>query len=224
MPRKTFKAVSYLRTSSATNVGTDKGSDRRQRDAINSFAKRAGFEIVEEFYDPGVSGSDAIEGRLGFAALLDRIESNGSRTVIVEDASRFARDLVTQELGILVLIDRGVTVLTSSGDDLTQTDDPMKVAMRQIAGAFAQLEKARLVAKLKAARQRKRQATGRCEGRKPLTETHPETVALARKLRRKTKAGRRSLRAIATELAAQGHLNEMGKPYNPKSVLAMLPT
>jgi DNA invertase Pin-like site-specific DNA recombinase len=43
-------------------------------------------------------------------------------------------------------------VLTASGDDLTNTDDPMNVAMRQIAGAFAQLEKARLVAKLKAAR------------------------------------------------------------------------
>ncbi len=34
----------------------------------------------------------------------------------------------------------------------------MKVAMRQITGAFSQLEKARLVAKLKAARDRKREA------------------------------------------------------------------
>jgi hypothetical protein len=31
-------------------------------------------------------------------------------------------------------------------DDLSETNDPMKVAMRQIAGTFAQLEKARLVA------------------------------------------------------------------------------
>ena len=31
-----------------------------------------------------------------------------------------------------------------------------------------------------------------------------------------------SLRAIASELAAQGHLNERGRPFNPKSVLAML--
>jgi hypothetical protein len=41
-----------------------------------------------------------IETRPGFASLLDRIEGNGVRTVIVEDASRFARKLVTQELGI----------------------------------------------------------------------------------------------------------------------------
>jgi DNA invertase Pin-like site-specific DNA recombinase len=146
------KALAYLRTSSMANVGTDKDSDRRQRAAIASFARLAGIQIVEEFYDPGVSGADPIETRPGFSALLDRIEGNGVRLVLVEDASRFARDLVTQELGVLALIERGVRVLTASGDDLTNTDDPFKIAMRQIAGAFAQLEKARLVSKLKGAR------------------------------------------------------------------------
>jgi hypothetical protein len=43
---------------------------------------------------------------------LDKIEDNGMRVVIVEDASRFARELVTQELGIIALIKRGVRVLT----------------------------------------------------------------------------------------------------------------
>jgi DNA invertase Pin-like site-specific DNA recombinase len=129
------KALAYLRTSSAANVGTDKDSDKRQRAAIAAFAKSHGFQIIEEFCDPGVSGADPIETRPGFTALLDRIEGNGVRTVVVEDASRFARDLVTQELGVLALIGRGVRVLTASGDDLTNTDDPFKVAMRQIAEA-----------------------------------------------------------------------------------------
>ena len=75
------------------------------------------------------------------------------RTVIVEDASRFARELVTQELGIIALIKRGVRVLTASGDDLTDSSDPSRKMMRQIAGSFAEYEKARLVAKLKAARE-----------------------------------------------------------------------
>jgi DNA invertase Pin-like site-specific DNA recombinase len=70
----------------------------RQRHAIQGFAKRAGFGIVEEFYDAAVSGADPIETRAGFASLLDRIEGNGVRTVIVEDASRFARELMAQEL------------------------------------------------------------------------------------------------------------------------------
>src|SRR5215218_7422820 len=111
------KAVAYLRTSSSTNVGPDKESEPRQRAATRAFARRARIEIVDEFRDPAISGADPIETRPGFSALLDRIEANGVRTVLVEDASRFARDLVTQELGILALIGRRVRVLTASGDD-----------------------------------------------------------------------------------------------------------
>jgi DNA invertase Pin-like site-specific DNA recombinase len=69
-----------------------------------------------------VSGADPIEQRPGFAALLDHIEGNGVRTVVVEDASRFARDLITQELGILALIARGVTVLTATGRGRPSSD------------------------------------------------------------------------------------------------------
>ena len=46
------------------------------------------------------------------------------------------------------MIHRGVKVICANGDDLTVTDDPMRTAMRQFAGVFSQLEKARLVAKL----------------------------------------------------------------------------
>jgi Resolvase, N terminal domain len=91
--------------------------------------------------DPGVSGADPIEVRPGFSALLDRIEGNGVHTVIVEDASRFVRELVTQELGIIALIKRGVRVLTASGDDLTDSSDPSRKMMRQIAGSFAEIRK-----------------------------------------------------------------------------------
>jgi DNA invertase Pin-like site-specific DNA recombinase len=149
------KAVACMRTSSAANVGADKDSDKRQRAAIEGFAKPAGFALVDEYNDAAVSGADPIETRPGFAALLDRIEGNGVRTVIVEDASRFARELMTQELGIMALISRGVRVLTASGDDLTDSSDPSRKMMRQIAGAFHEYEKARLVAKLRAARDRK---------------------------------------------------------------------
>ena len=217
-------ALAYLRTSSAVNVGTDKDSEKRQRHAIQGFAKRAGFGIVDEFYDAAVSGADPIETRAGFAALLDRIEGNGVRTVIVEDASRFARELMAQELGITLLISRGVQLLTASGDDLTASDDPTRKMMRQIAGAFAEYEKARLVSKLRHARERVRQEKGKCEGRKPHGELRPEAVALAKRLHRASpKTGRRmSLRKIAAALAEAGHLNERGQPFNPKSIVAMV--
>jgi DNA invertase Pin-like site-specific DNA recombinase len=221
--KEKIKALAYLRTSSAANVGTDKDSDKRQRAAIAAFAKAHGFQIIEEFCDPGVSGADPIETRPGFTALLDRIEGNGVRTVVVEDASRFARDLVTQELGVLALIGRGVRVLTASGDDLTNTDDPFKVAMRQIAGAFAQLEKARLVAKLKGARERKRATGVKVEGRKSYAEMRPEMVRLAKRLHRYPVNGkRRSLRDVSSALAQAGFLTRTGRPFTAEAVSRMV--
>jgi DNA invertase Pin-like site-specific DNA recombinase len=186
------EAVAYLRTSSAANVGADKDSEARQRAAIESFAKHAGYAVVETFRDPAVSGADALDVRPGFRALLERIVGNSVRVVIVEDASRFARTLMVQEAGIATLDGLGVRVLTSRGDDLTDSDDEMRVAMRQIAGVFSQLEKTRLVKKLKGARERKRQAglrktlegQGKCEGRKAHAEKRPEIVAEAKRLRR----------------------------------------
>src|SRR5262249_5332666 len=94
--------------------------------------------------------------------------------------------------------------------------------MRQIAGTFAQLEKARLVAKLRGARDRKRAATGKCEGRKSLAERDPELVRQAKRLRRRSPKGRqRSLREISAELAELGHLNAGGNPFSPSSVKSM---
>lgn len=223
---KMVSAVAYLRTSSAANVGAGNDSETRQRIAINAFAKRAGFTIEAEFNDPAVSGADPIETRPGFAALLDKIESNGVRTVIVEDASRFARQLVVQEAGIIALVDRGVRVLTASGDDLTETNNAYKIAMRQIAGVFAQLEKARLVGKLKAARDRKRATGVKVEGRKKIREREggAAIVAEAKQLyRRSPKTGdRRSLREVSAELARRGHLNGKGNPFSASAVKGML--
>lgn len=221
MAKELKKAVGYMRTSSTANVGNDKDSAKRQRLAIEAFAKENGFQVVDWYYDAGVSGTVSLEARPGFAAMLDRIESNGVRTVIVEDSTRFARGMLVQELGVLMLQGRGVRVLAVNGDDLTETADPFKVAMRQVATAFAQLEKARLVAKLAAARKRKKEAVGKCEGRKGLAVTHPEAVAMARKLHAARK-GRPSLREISKQLEAEGFVNERGAPFAAKSIAAML--
>ena len=40
--------------------------------------------------------------------------------------------------------------------------------------------------------------------------------------RKRPKAGQMSLRAISAALATKGVVNERGKPYNPKSISAML--
>jgi hypothetical protein len=83
-----------------------------------------------------------------------------------------------------------------------------------VLAAIAEFEKTTLVAKLAAARRRKRAATGeKVEGCKSHSELRPDVVKLAKALARmKPKGKKLSLRAISTELAAQGFQNERGKP------------
>ena len=223
MAREFKLAVAYLRTSSATNVGADKDSDKRQRAAIEAYAKRAGFTLVDEYYDKAVSGADRVDTRPGFREMLQRLASNGAKTIIVESPDRFARDLAVQLAGHDMLKNLGISIIPASAPDFFIEDTPTAVLVRQVLGAIAQFEKASTVAKLAGARKRKRECEGRCEGRKPLSKTRPEVVALARKLRRrKPKGGQLSLRRVAGELAARGFLNERGKPYAAKSVASML--
>jgi len=62
---------------------------------------------------------------------------------------------MAQELGIILLISRGVRLLTAFGDDLTASDDPTRKMMRQIAGPARHLSRIRvrrrLVARLEVA-------------------------------------------------------------------------
>ena len=214
-------AIAYLRTSSDTNVGADKDSDKRQRAAIARFAKASGYQITDEFYDDDVKGDVEVLSRPGFSALMDRIESNGVRTVIVEDAGRFARKLTVQEMAIEALTRDGVTVFTASGENLTDSDDPHRVAMRQMKGVFYQLDKAILIRRLKAARDRKSKELGRkIDVRKTVDVVYPEATQRAKYLRRYKKM---SLREIASTLASEGHTTRgKGTPFIPKIVKSMI--
>src|SRR5208337_5238395 len=97
--KELIKAIAYFRTSSATNVGEDKDTLKRQRAAVEAFARAAGYELIAEYRDDAVKGSDPVDQRPGFAAMLKHIAGNGVRMIIVETANRFARDLITQETG-----------------------------------------------------------------------------------------------------------------------------
>ena len=218
---KNIAAVAYFRTSSAANVGADKDSEARQRDAVSAYAKHARMTIAAEFYDAAVSGADPVDTRPGFTDLLAYCDAHGVGVVLVETANRFARDLAVQLTGHALMRERGIELVPVDAPTYFTDPSPTAEMVRQILGAVSQFEKASLVAKLRHARDRKREETGRCEGRKPVPEA---VVAEARRLaRRNPKTGeKRSLRAIAAELAALGHLGPSGKPYFPASVAHML--
>jgi DNA invertase Pin-like site-specific DNA recombinase len=221
--RNPVQAVAYLRTSSAANVGADKDSEKRQRAAIEGYAKRAGIEIVETFYDPAVSGADPVDARPGFAAMLKRIEGNGVCTIVVETASRFARDLMVQEVGYAMLKERGVDLIATDSPSSFLDDTPTAKLIRQVLGAITEFDKAMTVAKLRGARDRLRATGVKVEGRKSHAELNPELVRQAKRLRRRSPKGhQRSLREISAALSDIGFRNSSGRPFSASSIKAMI--
>jgi DNA invertase Pin-like site-specific DNA recombinase len=174
-------------------------------------------EIVGDEYDAAVSGADALEVREGFQRLLERIAAKRVRTILVETANRFARDLIVQEKGFRHLRSIGVELIAVDAPGTFLEDTPTACFIRQILGAVAEHDKTTTVAKLKAARDRVKRRTGKCEGRKSLTEMRPEVAARAKAL-----AKGRSLRHIAEALAAEGFVSASGRAYQPGVVKGLI--
>jgi len=219
------KAVSYLRVSGKGQVRGD--GLPRQREVVQRFARSKGLVVVQEFTDEGVSGTKELEGRAGLAALLDLLERDGVRLVLVERADRLARDLVIGEVILGRFRQLGVEVVSAdSGTELTVgDDDPTRKLIRQVLGAVAEYDKAVTVLKLRAARDRVRLARGRCEGRKPfgLRPGEADVLELIRNLHRKPRAGpRRSCGEIADELNRRGLPTRTGAKWSRGVVWALL--
>lgn len=213
------QAVSYVRVSGKGQVDGD--GPERQREVIARYAKGAGLTVLQEFSDLGVSGTTELADRPGLAALIDRIESNGVRTVIVERADRLARDLMVQEVILSQFAKIGARIVTADAVDLTSSEDPTRRLIRQVLGAVAEFEKNVLVLKLRAARERKRARGERVEGVKPYGHLPAERAVIdrMRQLRRKPPKGQRmSVAAIAAHLNAEGHRNRAGRVWSPQMV------
>jgi DNA invertase Pin-like site-specific DNA recombinase len=191
---------------------------------IETFAKSSRYVIAAWFYDAAVSGADPIETRPGFASALARIAGNGVRTIIVETASRFARDLMVQEVGFAMLKDLGVTLIAADSPSSFLDDGPTSKLIRQILGAVAEFNKAMTVAKLKGARDRARRQHGKCEGRKSYAEREggQALIAAARELRTNADGRAPSLRNVAAMLAERGFVTPSGRPYSASAIVSML--
>jgi DNA invertase Pin-like site-specific DNA recombinase len=192
------KAFSYLRVSGLGQV--DRDGFPRQRESIAAYAKARRIELVGEFRDEAVRGSTDWDARDQLTALLACLDANGVRLVLVERADRIARDLMVAEVLLQQFRERGVQVIeTEGGQDLTVADgEPTRVLIRQVLAAVAQFDKTCLVRKLRAARDRKRRETGRCEGPRPYGALPGEREAVERI--KELRAGKLSFRQIADAL------------------------
>ena len=179
----------YYRTSSATNVGTNKDSKHRQRHSVFSYTDSKGLNVVREFYDKGVSGTLDVLNRPSFMEMLNYCEENKVSTIVFESACRMSRDLITMETGFQYLTSLGYKLISVSNPDTFIEDTPTSTMIRQVLGVISQFEKSNLVKKLKVARDRKsklnkskgivdRNMNGKCGGKKRLSEKHPELAKM----------------------------------------------
>ena len=210
-----MRAYGYLRVSGAGQIDGD--GFTRQQEEIERHAKAAGIEIVRFYHEEGVSGTASESDRPAFQEMVSAILKNGVRAIIIEGLDRLAREYRIQESLVIYLASKGITLISArTGEDVTEAmqADPMRKALIQMQGIFSELEKSLLVKKLKAARDRKRKETGKCEGRKSLKDGKLNTWREIKRLYRKPRMGkRRSYREIAEALNAQGHTTMAGKPF-----------
>lgn len=82
----------YLRLSKDDDNLKESSSISNQRKLLQEYAQKAGFNIVAEFCDDGVSGTTF--ERPGFKQLIQAIEDGLINLVLVKDLSRLGRDYI----------------------------------------------------------------------------------------------------------------------------------
>jgi DNA invertase Pin-like site-specific DNA recombinase len=210
----TIKAFGYVRVSGKDQVNGD--GFTRQEQAIRKYAKAHKITLADVYKDT-ISGTKELANREGLAALWARLDANGVRMVLVEKMDRVARDQYIGEGILREFAKRGVAVIEcESGNDLTTGGDPTRKFIRQVLGAVAELDKTFIVNKLKAARDRKRDETGRCEGRKPYG-TRPGEAPVIDRIKALRSDGK-SLREVAAILDAENAPTRTGAHWSAMAV------
>jgi len=196
------KAFSYLRVSGKGQIAGD--GFPRQRESINNYCLHNDIEIEREFVEKGVSGTKDAFDRIALTELFVALKANGVKLVLVETATRLARDLMISEILLGEFRKIGVKVISTEDEtDLTvEDDDPTKKLVRQILGAVSEWDKSIVVQKLRAARMRIKISKGKCEGRKSYPNTPAEQIIVQQMLALK-KVGN-SMTEIARRLNLQG--------------------
>jgi site-specific DNA recombinase len=215
-------AFSYLRVSSKGQISGH--GFARQGETVNTYARENGYEVQETFRD-AFTGTEA--DRPEFNRMVAAILANGVRTILLESLDRLARDVMVQSLLLAKLAQHGIKLINCvTGEDVTasMSEDPMRKALIQIQSVFSELEKSRLVGKLRRARQAKKAETGKCEGRKAFGEKQGEReiIDLMRSLRRKRCGRRLSFAKIARELNGRSIPTRTGAPWQITTIRNIL--
>jgi site-specific DNA recombinase len=153
-------ALGYVR------VSTDEQAERglgleAQRQTIRAYCEAKGYELLAIHQDPGVSGGKPLEKREGGAALLAAARK-GKHIVVAAKLDRLFRSVV-DAANILADFDKKGVLLVAIAENFDMTS-PYGRAMAQMASVFAELERAMIRERTRAALAVKRNRGERTSG------------------------------------------------------------
>lgn len=221
-----MKITAYLRVSTAGQVKDGLGLPTQER-LIRAWARSNGHKIVAIRKDEGVSGANGIDSREGLPLALADIRDKRAEAMVTSSIDRLARALTVQEAILGTVWKLGGLMFTVDSGEITpdDPDDPMRTAMRQMAGVFAQLDRAMVIKRLRNGRQTKAERGGfaygsppfgwRSEGRELVPEPGEQAVLVrVRALRGEGQ----SIRLIADTLTAEGLTPKRGGQWHPETL------
>jgi DNA invertase Pin-like site-specific DNA recombinase len=154
--------IGYVRVSTKGQADDGFGLEV-QEGAIRRWAEAEGHVIVHLCSDAGVSGAKDRADRPGLSEALDMLRPPPQATgLVVAKLDRLARALHVQEAVLQVAWKAGAAVFAVDGGEVLRDDpeDPMRTTIRQIIGAFAELDRKLISKRLKDGR-RQKAASGR---------------------------------------------------------------
>jgi DNA invertase Pin-like site-specific DNA recombinase len=216
---KYMKAHAYLRVSGQGQV--EKDGFTRQLETIQKYAAANGITIAKVYREEGVTGKTDMEGRPALQEMMLDMLSNGVRMILIERLDRLARFLMYQESILQDLKRKGIEVVSVTEPEMC-SEDPTRILMRQVLGAFFEYERTCIVNKTRAARERIRASGKKCEGKKAFgfhsdKPEEKQTLTLMLALSKHYSAA-----WIALELNKRGIKPRSGKKWHPNSVARIL--
>lgn len=223
------KAVGYLRVSTGNQVGEDKFGLAAQKQAITTYARENGFELVEWQQDRGISG--ATLDRPGLSDIFAGAKEGRFAVVLVAKMDRIARDLMLQLWIEKELLKYKVEIVSAA--EPFRGQDPTNKLFRQIIGAFAEFEKSRIADRLTGGRKEKARQGGYAggvpalgykatRGKKSLAVDEEKAAAVKRIFELARKRSKLTLQQIADKLNEEGHTAAQGKPFHKMQVKRVL--
>ena len=113
----------YERLSRDDELQGESNSITNQKQLLEDYAKKHGFDPVRHFTDDGISGTTF--DRKGFKAMIEEVLEGNISTIIVKDMSRFGRDYL--KVGYyteIMFVEKGVRFIAVNNniDSANQTD------------------------------------------------------------------------------------------------------